>query len=81
MVSEESGRDLSRIRTEENGIAFVVLCGDVVTVSAEGWDIIRDTEGVCIVLDAEVVISKTPCVSIVYCKRVWNVKGYEMLTG
>ncbi len=37
MVSEESGRRLSRIRTEANGIAFVI-------VSVEGWDIINSAE-------------------------------------
>jgi hypothetical protein len=44
VVREESGRDLSRIRTEENGVAFVILCGNVVAVSAEGWDIINSAE-------------------------------------
>ena len=44
MVSEDSGRHLSRIRTEENGIALVILCGDVVIVSVGGWDIINSAD-------------------------------------
>jgi hypothetical protein len=36
VVSVESGRHLSRIRTEENGIDFGILSGNAVTASAEG---------------------------------------------